>query len=163
MRILLAVDGSKYSEAAVRAVIAQCQRRGTEILVLHVEEESSVFGYPVGVLAEQRKLGPVLVKRVAEQLRAAGFQVKTLVSDGEPAEEIIDTAAERGADLIVLGSHGKGGLERFLMGSVSATVVGHAGCCVEVVRAPSARRGPKAGGKGELAAREKLRKRPVSD
>lgn len=162
MRILLAVDGSKYSEAAVQAVIAQCVRRGTEILVLHVAEESSVLGYPLGVLAEQKKLGPVLVKRVAEHLRAAGFQVKTLVREGVPAEEIIDTAAERGADLIVLGSHGKGGLERFLMGSVSATVLGHAGCCVQVVRTASGRRGPKAGGQGELGARAKPRKRPVS-
>lgn len=120
MKVLLAVDGSKYSDAAVRAVIAHCQRQDAEVLVLHVVEVSSVFNFPLGVLEKQRKLASVLLGRAAKQLRAAGFQVKTLVSQGDPAEEIIDKAAEKGADLVVLGSHGKSGLRRFLMGSVSA-------------------------------------------
>jgi nucleotide-binding universal stress UspA family protein len=150
MRILLAVDGSKFSEAAIQAVLTQCVRLGTKVAVLHVAERSSVFGYPAGVSMKEEKLAPVLVKRVAERLRAAGFQVKMLVSEGDAAEEIIDTAADWGADLIVLGSHGKRGITRFLLGSVSATVALHAPCAVEVVRVPSGRRDSRSSSKSGL-------------
>ncbi|HKM91785.1 MAG TPA: universal stress protein [Candidatus Acidoferrales bacterium] len=158
MRILLAVDGSKFSEAAVEAVLAQCVRRGTEVAVLYVAEELAAFGYPAGVCEKQKRLAPALVRRVAEKLRAAGFLVTTLVSEGEPAEEIVDAAADWDADLIVLGSHGRKGLERFLLGSVSETVARHAPCSVEIVRAPSRRHNSKSGGDTGVKARGKPRK-----
>ena len=158
MRILLAVDGSKFSEAAVEALLAQCVRRGTEVAVLYVAEELAAFGYPAGVCERQKRLAPALVRRVAEKLRAAGFPVKTLVSEGEAAAEIVDAATDWRADLIVLGSHGKRGLERFLLGSVSETVARHAPCSVEIVRTPSRRRNSKSGNNSGVKARGKSRK-----
>ncbi len=158
MRILLAVDGSKFSEAAVEAVLAQFVRRGTEVAVLYVAEELAAFGYPAGVCEKQKRLAPALVRRVAEKLRAAGFLVETLVREGAAAAEIVDAAADWGADLIVLGAHGKVGLKRFLLGSVSAKVALHAPCSVEIVRAPSHGRNSKSGNGSEVKARGKRRK-----
>ena len=63
-----------------------------------------------------------------------GATVETLMPTGDPRELILDTAKEWPADLIVLGSHGLGGFDRFLMGSVSESVAVHAHCSVEVVR-----------------------------
>ena len=67
-------------------------------------------------------------------LRKAGFQSTGLVRTGDARHEIIDYAAAWPADLIVIGSHGRRGLDRFLLGSVSEGVVRHAPCSVEVVR-----------------------------
>jgi nucleotide-binding universal stress UspA family protein len=58
--------------------------------------------------------------------------------EGDPKSQILDAAKEWRADMIVLGSHGRTGLGRFLMGSVSQDVVRHAHCSVEVFRTPSA-------------------------
>jgi len=125
---------------------------------LYVAEELAAFGYPAGVCEKQKRLAPALVRRVAEKLRAAGFLVTTLVSEGEPAEEIVDTAADWGADLIVLGSHGKKGLKRFLLGSVSGKVALHAPCSVEIVRTPFPGRNSKPGNNSGVKARGKRRK-----
>lgn len=67
------------------------------------------------------------------------MQASGLVETGDAKARIIDHAAEWQADLIVVGSYGLRGLDRFLMGSVSAAVVRHAGCSVEVVRIPAKR------------------------
>ncbi len=78
-----------------------------------------------------------LVEKAAEKLRGAKFNVSTELVEGDPKSHIIDTANEWRADMIVLGSHGRTGLNRFLMGSVSQDVVRHAHCSVEIIRTPS--------------------------
>jgi universal stress protein A len=83
--------------------------------------------------------GKVLLAAAADKLRKAGFTVETLLSEGDVRSAIIDNAAEKKADLIVVGSHGRKGLDRFLMGSVSEFVARHAPCSVEIVRLPVAR------------------------
>ena len=70
-------------------------------------------------------------------LRAQRFGVTGEVEQGHPQLRIIDTASEWAADLIVLGSHGRTWLTRFLLGSVSEAVARHASCAVEIVRLPS--------------------------
>jgi nucleotide-binding universal stress UspA family protein len=75
-----------------------------------------------------------LVARAAEELRTAKFNVSTELVEGDPKSQIIDIADNWRADMIVLGSHGRTGLDRFLMGSVSQAVVRHAHCTVEIVR-----------------------------
>lgn len=144
MRILLAIDDSEFSEAATRAVIAQARPQETEVHVLHVIDvpspqpaDTMVF-YP-GIEHErdaQRKPAEALVARTAERLRDEGFQVTTAVELGNPKSKILDAASEWHADLIVLGSYGRTGLERFLMGSVAEAVARHASCSVEIVRIP---------------------------
>jgi universal stress protein A len=77
-----------------------------------------------------------LVQKTAGILRAKGLKVSTAVEQGNVKSTVLDEAKQWPADLIVLGSHGRTGLDRFLMGSVSDAVVRHAHCSVEVVRIP---------------------------
>jgi hypothetical protein len=77
---------------------------------------------------------PFNVEHLAEKLRTAGFVVEAGVEIGEVRSTIIDCAANWGADLIVIGSHGHKGLVRLLLGSVAESVVRHAACSVLVVR-----------------------------
>lgn len=151
MRILLAVDGSKFSEAATQTVIVQARPAGTEVRVLHVidiltNQLPEVMAYYPGVehaRDARRKLADTLVAKTAELLRAKGLSVTTAVELGSPKSKIIDTAAEWHADLIVLGSHGRTGLDRFLLGSLPDSVLRHAHCSVELVRIPRPAKGSK--------------------
>jgi nucleotide-binding universal stress UspA family protein len=146
MRILLAVDDSRFSQAATEALVAQAKPQGTEVRVLHVIEPLPLYpegqGWGYGSAStppsqEERKDAEELVARYGQMLRDAGFQVTTIVELGIPKLVIIDMAKEWLADLVILGSHGRKGLGRFLMGSVSEAVARHATCSVQIVRIPS--------------------------
>ena len=78
-----------------------------------------------------------VAERAAKTLSSAGFRVTTSVTTGDARSVILDAASEWNADLIVLGSHGRAGLGRFLLGSVSEAVARHARCSVQIVRIPS--------------------------
>jgi nucleotide-binding universal stress UspA family protein len=151
MRILLAIDDSKFSDAAMHAVIAQAKPQETEVHIVHVidimtNELPEMRGYYPGIEHERdgRRLpAEALLAKTAELLRAKALQVTTAVELGSPKSKIIDGAAEWHADLVVLGSHGRTGLERFLMGSVSDAVLRHAHCSVEIVRIPPPTGGSK--------------------
>ncbi|HET9832226.1 MAG TPA: universal stress protein [Vicinamibacterales bacterium] len=147
MRLLLAIDDSAYSRAAVDAVIAQYRRDGTEVLVLNVIEWPAELSASLVFTPGEESAGPVmdlredarrqseeLLGRAAEQLRAAGFSVSCEMREGDARHVILERAAEWRPDLIVVGSHGRTGLDRFLLGSVFENVVRHAPCSVAVVR-----------------------------
>jgi nucleotide-binding universal stress UspA family protein len=144
MRVLLAVDGSEYSEEAEQAVATQIRNKGTEVRVLTVVEPISSYisadmfphmvSQSVAIAADRVRQARSLVTRVAGKLRKAGFKASETLEEGDPKTVILDQAAAWPADLIVLGSHGLKGLNRFVMGSVSAAVSQHAGCSVEIVR-----------------------------
>jgi nucleotide-binding universal stress UspA family protein len=79
-----------------------------------------------------------LVDRAAASLRAAGFHTVTATPDTDSRHGIIEHATAWNADLIVLGSHGRRGVDRWLIGSVAEAVMRHASCSVQIVRlAPS--------------------------
>ena len=146
MKIVLAIDGSKFSEAAAQAVITQGQPDSTEIQVLHIVEPPSLLvaremgGYDRALDAvweAETKQAQALVTKVADVLRSKGLKVTTTVEQGDPPSKIIEAASKWHADLIVVGSHGRKGLEHFLLGSVSDAVARHAGCSVQIVRIPS--------------------------
>ncbi|MGB6429374.1 MAG: universal stress protein [Candidatus Acidiferrales bacterium] len=146
MKILLAVDGSKFSEAAVQAVIAQAHPAETEVRVIHVVEPPTLLvgremgGYDPAletVWTTETAQAHKLVEKTAETLRSHGMKVTTTVEPGYPKSAIIDASKAWHADLIVVGSHGHNAFDRFLMGSVSDAIVHHAHCSVEVVRIPS--------------------------
>lgn len=149
MKILLAIDDSKFSEAATQAVILQMRPEQAEVCVLHIVEPLLLIpefraGELEGLKVSEQQLrrrGNELVALAEQLLRKAGFRVHTRVREGDHRAEIIDHAAEWGADLIVLGSHGRKGLNRFLMGSVAEFVARHANCSVQIVRIPSKQRG----------------------
>ena len=136
MKVLLAIDDSKFSEAATQALIAQVKPRGTEVRVLHVIESFVLLKDWKPVIEELRKKGKVLLAQATQALRSAGFQVTTAMEEGNPKSVIVDFAAKLPADLVVMGSHGDKGFDRFLLGIVSESVVRHAPCSVQVVRIP---------------------------
>lgn len=149
MRILLAIDGSEYSEAAIQAVGSEFRTQGTEVLVLQVVEPL-VFSSPPQMahgyapemaarLQDQLKQARESVARTAEILRKAGFKADSRVAENEIRTGILDIAGDWHADLIVLGSHGEKGLRKFLLGSVAEFAARHAHCSVLIVRRASGR------------------------
>jgi nucleotide-binding universal stress UspA family protein len=144
LRILLAVDGSTFSDAAAQLLIKQAKPQDTEVLVLYVIEILSpslpeIAAYYPGIEhARDAQIQPAqaLVAKTAELLRSHGLRATTSVEVGDPKSKIIDVAKDWRADLIVVGSHGRASLYRFLMGSVSDTVTRHAPCSVQIVRMP---------------------------
>ncbi len=151
MRILLAIDGSKHSEAATQAVIAQANPQDAEVHVVHfidvlTNQLPEMNAYYPGIehaRDAQRKPAEALIAKTAGLLRSKGLQVTATVEIGSPKSKILDTAAEWHADLIVLGSHGRTTLDRFLMGSLPDSILRHAHCSVELVRIPSRAKSPK--------------------
>ncbi len=145
MRILLAIEDAKYAEAAVHALVRQIRPEGAEVCVFHVVAPLIII--PYGYMGQvetleaaqevRRKEGKELAEHAAQQLRVAGFQVHLLLGDGDPKTAILDKAQEWNTDVIFMGSHGRRGIERFLIGSVSEAVLRHARCSVEVVRTPA--------------------------
>ena len=138
MKILMGIDDSKFSDDVLRAIVTQFRPEHTEVRVLHVLQPIAPAppqmapGY-APELEDQKKPAHALVERIAKELRSAGFKVDTAVEVGDIRETVIDSAADWGADLIVVGSHGRG-IQRFLLGSVAEFVARHAKCSVEIVR-----------------------------
>ena len=139
MKILMGIDDSKVSGVVLQAIVTQFRTENTEVRVLHVLQPIAPAppqmapGY-APELEDQKKPARELVERIAKELRSAGFKVDTAVEVGDIRETIIDSAAEWHADLIVVGSHGQRGIQRFLLGSVAEFVARHAKCSVEIVR-----------------------------
>ena len=148
MKILLAVDGSPCSDAAIEEVARRPWPEGSSVRVLTAYElplppTSETWALPVSYFEEMnvalRKQAQNVVDDAVQKLRSK--LTKTISLDGvllpgPPRTMILDEAEGWGADLIVVGSHGYRAWERFLLGSVSQSVVSHAKCSVEVVRCP---------------------------
>lgn len=148
MRVLLAIDESDCSSAAIQAVVDRFPRGATEVLVLHVLEwpkslpTSMEFAQGPSaadaVLAlhdQMRRRAQNLIDHAVRRLQAAHTRARGEVRDGDPRDVILTCAEDWKPDVIVLGSHGRRGLERFLLGSVAEGVVRRAPCSVDVVRA----------------------------
>jgi nucleotide-binding universal stress UspA family protein len=148
MKILLAVDGSVYSDAAVEEVVKRPWPPQSEVKVITAAE----MPLPVGM--GPWAASPEYFEQLEKLVRSAGQAVidgafarlKTITSDtlkitseiiqGPPRQVIVDEAENWGADLIIMGSRGLGAWNRLLLGSVSSAVVHHAKCSVEIVRRP---------------------------
>jgi universal stress protein E len=125
-RILLATDGSRFSEAAAGAAGSLAKQSGLPVSVVSVVTSSHS--------EERRKVAEQAVAAKVERLKSMGLQVEGLVVEGRPDEAIARAAEAAGADLIVVGSHGRTGLTKVLLGSVAERVIGQAVCPVLVVR-----------------------------
>lgn len=138
MKILLAIDGSQFSEAATQVLSTQIRSEGSEVLLVHVIEAPAFFEQDAA-RQERHRRAEKLTLHAADTLHAAGFRsVHTRVVEGEPRMGILEVASEWKPDCILLGSHGRRGLEKFLLGSVAQSVAQHASCSVFIVRVPSA-------------------------
>jgi nucleotide-binding universal stress UspA family protein len=138
-RILVPVDGSESSVHATAWADGYAATTGAELILLHVHHAPGSETLTLSSLepeqiaeAERRIAGPSFDR--ARARISAGARVRTLVSLGEPAEEIVAIARREGVDLIVMGSRGLTPLRELLLGSVSEKVVRHAHCAVTIVR-----------------------------
>jgi nucleotide-binding universal stress UspA family protein len=134
-KILVAVDGSIFSDAAVDQAISLGGICNSQIILISV----------VDLYPEQMEVAPALVEKMSAEARQhigkakqkidkANIPCETIVHmGGKPHEYIVQEAKERGIDLIVMGTHGRTGIKRILMGSVAQNVIGHAPCPVLVV------------------------------
>jgi nucleotide-binding universal stress UspA family protein len=142
MRILLGLDDSKFFGEGLRAIITQFRSEITEVKVLHVLQPYVALTPPemsqgyAPELENQKEPARALVEQAADQLRTAGFKADTAVEVGDVRECILASAEQWQADLIVVGSHGQGGIESFLLGNVAESIARHAKCSVEIVRIP---------------------------
>ena len=123
-RVLLAIDGAETSAAAVEAVSRRPWPEGSEFRIVTVEEPWVIRS--TNVLSN--------VNSAAQFIASAGLKATTAVLSGNPKEVILEEAKKWNADLIVVGSHGRRGFKRFLLGSVSEAVAMNAHCSVVVVR-----------------------------
>lgn len=147
-KVLLATDGSEFSDRAARSIADRPWPAGTEVCVLSAVELLLPAGYAFfeppnfdtaflqSARAEAMKRSQDAIRRAREVLEAAGLITSESVSVlmESPRTIILNEAAQWGADLIVLGSHGYGAINRLLLGSVSEAVAIHAACSVEVIR-----------------------------
>jgi nucleotide-binding universal stress UspA family protein len=149
MKILLAVDGSSCSEAAVNEVARRPWPVGTEARVVSAVElpfvpTTETWSLPDSYYSQLEEAGYEQAHRTVnaavERLRASAterptpLEITSRIVTGSARDVILSEADEWGADLIVIGSHGRRGLQRFLLGSVSQAVAAHANCSVEIVR-----------------------------
>ncbi len=149
-KILLATDFSDDSANARRFAEELARRFGAEMIVLHVDQPMapvavSELGPAFDVSAinqiaeEQRLAAQRELDKMVTQLRDAQIKARSLLRVGAPFVEIVRAAQTEGADLIVLGTHGRSGLAHVLLGSVAERVVQKAGCAVLTVRHPDRR------------------------
>lgn len=142
-RILLATDLTAASEVATDWAFALAERNGAELLVVSVidprelRQESLRPGLRWDQVRDRRQ---VAAQELVARGRPSGLNVSFLVWTGDPGESIVSAAEAEAADLIVVGTHGRGAIGRLLLGSVSEHVVRHAPCPVLVARPDAAGR-----------------------
>jgi nucleotide-binding universal stress UspA family protein len=133
-RIVVGVDGSAVSAAAIRFAFQQAARRGVGITAVHAATPTRPhpsLRVPADIVDQiDRQLFAEAMEN--ERVLDSGIDVRTKLVHGHPAQALIDASA--GAELVVVGSHGRGGFAGMLLGSVSQAVLQHAACPVAVVR-----------------------------
>lgn len=122
-RLLVASDGSPYSDAAWQEALSLARAWGSELLTVSVAREEGEFP----------EVESILTKLLAEAKRE-GVPVTALMLQGSPDDAIVQAVLAHEADLLILGSHGRTGLKRLLMGSVAERVIGSVSCPVLVVK-----------------------------
>ena len=140
-KILVGFDGSEFSRAALLEAANRIKRRGGKIILLNaVYFDEEEFGNKPEQLEKRMESGKKICSGAKEMVRKEfGIDIESIVSEGEPPEVIARTAQEMNADLIAMGTHGRRGIKRFIMGSVTSGVIGHAPCDVLVVKKPCTR------------------------
>lgn len=144
--IMHATDFSREAEAGEAAAAGLARGLGAELILVHVAVETPLYGESVFGIDEVRKVyvaqarwaEDALAER-ARALGAAGVSTRWLRRVGVPHEEIVKAAAEERVAYLVLGTHGRGGLGRFMLGSAADRVVRTAPCPVLTVRPSPAR------------------------
>lgn len=146
MKIVFATDGSEYSNVALKK-INKILSPGMEVLIISIYDSASIVnvlpmshGVPEGSYEDvtyiAKNAAQKIVKEASDYLQKEHFDISitTKVSAGSAKKVILEEAKEFGAELIVVGSHGRGAVERFLLGSVSQALALHAPCSIMIVK-----------------------------
>jgi nucleotide-binding universal stress UspA family protein len=151
IRILLATDGSEFSNAAAREIAGRPWPEGSEVRVISTVHlpftpTPETWGLPECEYSQlekgARRQAETAVSQAVMRLeesntqRESALKISKEILLGHPEEIILESAKNWGADLVVVGSHGRHGIQRFLLGSASQAVASHAPCSVEIVRKP---------------------------
>lgn len=144
MKILVAVDDSKFSQAVLQEVSARSWSPHTEILVLSVmsvprSAHWQDLGWQIApeIKEEIRKEAEALVQKSVQLLKErlhTDIPVESKVVDGHTCDAIAKAASEWKADVIMMGSHGRTGIGKFLLGSTAEGVLLRAPCSVEIIK-----------------------------
>ena len=136
-KILVPTDGSEFARKAQEHALFLANVSGAEIIAVSVTENNFIGGLPLD--DEVYQLNQILKDRSEENLKEFdklnedNLKITHVIKEGSPARCILKVAAEEDVDLIVMGSSGKSGFDRFIMGSVADKVVNSAKCAVLVV------------------------------
>jgi hypothetical protein len=141
-KILVATDGSKYSISAATEAIGIAKRCGASLFVISVVPSETASPFDIVHSEMQHEMiaqkefqdGEKNINDLLVIARQEGVKAEGLVIEGRSYEAIVENAREKRVDLIVMGSHGRTGFERLLMGSVTERVVGNADCSVLIVK-----------------------------
>jgi nucleotide-binding universal stress UspA family protein len=137
--ILIATDGSDYSAKAVKHGVEIARMSGSKVFGLFVVDTGAFASIPMdmawGNIYEMLKSeGEKATGFVEEQGQKENVEVECIIVDGHPAEEIVEFSRKNSIDLIIMGTLGKGGLDRFLLGSIAEKVLRNAKVPVMIVR-----------------------------
>jgi nucleotide-binding universal stress UspA family protein len=143
--VIAATDLSRQSLPAIRVAAQEATRLGLPLQVAHATDASFVAlnAYTSGLLGASAPGAPLVAEQrqreiahteLAGQIDTLGLSATPIVLDGPPRDAIVDWARSEQAALVVIGTHGRTGLSRVLLGSVAESVVTRAACPVEVVR-----------------------------
>ncbi|HJQ83478.1 MAG TPA: universal stress protein [Candidatus Binatia bacterium] len=149
MKILIGIDDSPQSREAMKFLREAAWARNAEILVLSsVEISAYVLVEPAGAAVydslqrDQRRAHERLVTDAVRELTEAGLAARGKVEEGDARDALVRAAETERVDLLVVGSHGRTGLAKLLLGSVASHVVTHAPCSVVVVKSRAPKGGP---------------------
>ncbi len=152
MKILFATDGSETARAALDFMLAFPFPKDCDITLISVIEKDKLANPDAGGLSQEQQTAlqetedaviescDEMLTEEAERVREAGWAGRKLIRSGHPADEIVRAATELKVNLVVVGSHGLTGIKRYLLGSVSATVLEYAHCSVMIVKGAHERR-----------------------
>ena len=137
-KILVPTDGSEFAKKAQQHALFLANASGAEIFAVSVTENNFVNGLPLD--DEIYQLNQILKERSEENLKEFDdlnknddLKITHIIREGSPAKVILEVAKDEDIDLIVMGSSGKSGFDRFIMGSVADKVVNSAKCAVLVI------------------------------
>jgi len=139
-KILIATDGSEYTKNAVDYGIDLAKNTGAKLLTIYVVDTAAFASIPMDAAWESmyellKQEGDAAIKYVADKAKAEGLEIEGNLIEGHPADEIIKYSEKNSVSLIIMGTLGKSGLDRFLLGSVAEKVVRNSKIPVLVVHA----------------------------
>lgn len=139
-RILIATDGSEYTKPAIEKGIRLAKICGAKVTAIYVVDQTTFINFPmdstiVNVYSLLEKEGKEALEYVKERGAALGVEVETRMEEGSPVRKIVE--ASKDFDLIVMGTLGRTGVSKLLLGSVAERVLRYAKCPVLVVRSPA--------------------------